>query len=102
MKNGEVEDVRSDLNALEQLINLLVCHLLTELREDISQLSSTDVAVSLFIKNLETADKLLYSPETRTRSTTPFGDWMEDEIDAPGVPAGLKPSARFKIVKKLL
>ena len=100
-ERGEVEDVRSDLNALEQLVNLLVRHLLTELGEDISQLSSADVTISFLIKHLETTDKLLYSPETMTRSIGP-SDRVEGGVNAPGVPAGLKPSARFKIVKKLL
>jgi len=59
-----VEDVRSDLNALEQLVNLLVRHLFTELSEDISQLSSANVTVSFLIKDLETTDKFLYSPKT--------------------------------------
>ena len=57
-----MEDIRSDLNALEQLINLLVRHLLTELSENISQLSSTDITVSFLIEDLEPADKLLYNP----------------------------------------
>jgi len=57
-----VEDVRSDLNTFEQLINLLVCHLLTELGENISQLSSTDITVPFLIKDLESTDKLLYNP----------------------------------------
>jgi len=64
-----VEDTRSDLNTLEQLIDLLVRHLLTELGEDVSQLSSADVTVSFFIKYLETTDELLYSMGTGTRST---------------------------------
>lgn len=67
-----MEDVRSDLNALEQLVNLLVRHLLAELGEDISQLSSTDIAVSFFIKDLETTDKLLYDPKKPNRSTMPL------------------------------
>ena len=57
-----MEDVRSDLNTFEQLINLLVCHLLTELGENISQLSSTDITVPFLIKDLESTDKLLYNP----------------------------------------
>ena len=56
-----MKDVRSDLNALEQLINLLVRHLLAELGEDISQLSGTDITVSFLVENLETTDKLLYN-----------------------------------------
>lgn len=59
---GDVEGARSDLNTLEQLINLLVRHLLAELGEDISQLSGTNEAISFLIKDLETADKFLYNP----------------------------------------
>ena len=57
-----MEDVRPNLNALEQLINLLVRHLLAELGEHVSQLPGTNVAVSFLIKDLKTADKLLYNP----------------------------------------
>ena len=60
-----MEDVRSDLNALEQLINLLVRHLLAELGEDISQLSGTDITVPFLVENLETTDKLLYNEKKR-------------------------------------
>jgi hypothetical protein len=67
-----MEDVRSDLNALEQLVNLLVRHLLTELGEDISQLSSANVAISFLIKDLEPTDELLCDRETRTDQTRPF------------------------------
>ena len=95
-------DARSDLNTLEQLIDLLVRHLLTELGEDVSQLPSANVTVSFFIKYLETADELLCSTGTGMRSTMSPSGRSEGEVHAPGVPAGLKPSARFKIVKKLL
>lgn len=71
---GEVEDARSDLNTLEQFIDLLVRHLFTELSEDVSQLSSANVTVSFLIKYLETTDELLYSPGTGTRSTKPPSD----------------------------
>ena len=98
----EVESVRSDLNTLEQLIDLLVRHLFTKLGEDVSQLSSTNVTVPFLIEDLETTDELLCSPGTRTRSTKLLSGRTGGEIRAPGVPAGLKPSARFKIVKKLL
>ena len=97
-----MEDVRSDLNTFEQLINLLVRHLLTKLGENISQLSSADITVPFLIKDLESTDKLLYDPPNQDRSTTLLGGMLENEIRVPGVPAGLKPSARFKIVKKLL
>lgn len=97
-----MEGARSDLNTLEQFIDLLIRHLLTELGEDVSQLSSADVTISFFIEYLETADELLYSTGTGTRSAKLRSGGSEGEIHAPGVPAGLKPSARFRIVKKLL
>ena len=96
-----MEDVRSDLNTFEQLINLLVRHLLTKLGENISQLSSADITVPFLIKDLESTDKLLYDPKTRADQQNLSAVWWTP-IDAPGVPAGLKPSARFKIAKKLL
>lgn len=61
-----MEDIRSDLNTLEQFVNLFVRHLLTELCEDISQLSSTNVTIPFLIKHLETTDKLLYDQITKT------------------------------------
>lgn len=63
---GDVKDVRSNLNSLEQLIDLLVRHLLTELGEDISQFSSTNVTVSFLVEDLESPDKLLCVPRTET------------------------------------
>jgi len=67
MRRGEeVENVRSDLNALEQLIDLLVRHLLAELGENVSQLPSTDVTVSFLVEYLKTTDEFLYNRETRT------------------------------------
>lgn len=69
-------DVRSDLNALEQFINLLVRHLLPELGENVSQLSSTNVTVSFLIKDLETADELLYNPGLV--NDAPVVDWRTE------------------------
>ena len=60
-----MKDVRSDLNAFEQLIDLLVRHLLTELGENVSQLSSADITVPFLIEDLETTDKLLYNPRNQ-------------------------------------
>ena len=54
-----MEDLRPNLNALEQLVNLLVRHLFAKLGKNISQLSSTDVTVPFLIKYLESADKFL-------------------------------------------
>jgi len=64
-----VKDARPDLNTFEQLINLLVRHLLTKLGENIPQLSSTDITVPFLIKDLETTDKLLYNPQNQDCST---------------------------------
>ena len=52
-------DVRSDLGSLEKLVHLLVCHLLPQLCEDISQLACADEAVALLVKDLEATDELL-------------------------------------------
>ena len=67
-----MEDVRSNLNTLEQLVNLLVRHFLTELGEDVSQLSSANVTISFLIKDLEPTDELLCDRETGNDQARPF------------------------------
>ena len=46
--------------SLQQLIHLLVRHLLSELSQDVSQLASTDKAVPDLVKHLEPLDELVY------------------------------------------
>lgn len=48
-----------DRETLEQLIDLLVAHLLAELGEDISELASADEAVTGLVENLEALDELV-------------------------------------------
>ena len=52
---------RSDLDTLQQLVYLLIRHLLSQLREHVSELSSADEAVALFIEHLESTDEFLYT-----------------------------------------
>ena len=51
--------VRANLYSLQQFVHLLVCHLLTELREHVSQLACPDESVSFLVEHLETPDELL-------------------------------------------
>jgi len=51
--------LRSDLNTLEKLIDLFVCHLLAELCQDVSELASADKSVTLLVEHLESSDKFL-------------------------------------------
>jgi hypothetical protein len=51
---------RPNLHTLKQLINLLITQLLTQRSEHISQLASANVAITLLVKHLETADELLW------------------------------------------
>lgn len=53
-----VQYLRPNWYTLQQLINLLVRHLLAELRQDVSKLARTNEPVALFIKDLETTDEL--------------------------------------------
>lgn len=53
-------NVRPDLRALEQLVHLLVCHLLSELGEHIPQLAGADEPVPLLVEHLEPANELLW------------------------------------------
>jgi hypothetical protein len=48
----------SYLNTLEQLIDFLIAKLLTQTSQDISQFSSSNVAVSFLVKDLESANEL--------------------------------------------
>lgn len=52
-------DSRANLDTLEQLVHLLVRHLLAELREHVAQLADADEAVAFFVEYLEAADELL-------------------------------------------
>ena len=49
-----------DGETLEELIDLVIGHLLPELREDVSQLSGSDEPVAGLVKHLETFDELVY------------------------------------------
>lgn len=51
--------VRANLDTLQELINLLVRHLLAQLCQNVSQLSSTDESIVLLVEHLETADEFL-------------------------------------------
>lgn len=52
-------NLRADLYTLHQLVNLLIRHLLSELRKNVSQLSCADETVALLIEDLEATDELL-------------------------------------------
>lgn len=43
------------INRLEQLVHLVITHLLAKVREDISQLTDTDEACHVLVKDLESA-----------------------------------------------
>ncbi len=58
-RRKRLEDSRSDLNTLEQLVNLFVRHLLTELCEDVAKLSGTNEAISFLVEYLEATDEFL-------------------------------------------
>lgn len=53
------ENSRANLHTLHQLINFLFRHLLAQLCEDVSQLSSADEAIALLVKHLEATNKFL-------------------------------------------
>ena len=53
-------NARPDLRALEQLIDLLVRHLLPELGEHVPQLAGADEAVPLLVEHLEPANEFLW------------------------------------------
>ena len=88
--------VPSNLCSLEQFVHLLVRHLLPELSEHISELPGTDEPVSLLVEHLEPPNELLYAEPS---ATDPFNDPGKTP---PGVPAGLNPSGRLRIVTNVL
>lgn len=53
------EDLRANLNSLQELIYFFIRHLLPQLREYVSKFTSSDEAITLFVKYLETTDKFL-------------------------------------------
>ena len=62
VEHKRILDLRSNLGALQELVYLLVRHLLSELRQDISQLAGTNESVSFLVKHLESTDELLCTP----------------------------------------
>lgn len=56
---GVPDYLLSYLHTLEKLVDFLVCHFLTKLREDISQFSSANESVAFLVKYLEAANKFL-------------------------------------------
>ena len=51
---------RTSINSLKQLINLLIRHLLTQIRENIPQLSDTNKPGQVLIEHLESATVFLW------------------------------------------
>jgi hypothetical protein len=49
----------SHLNTFEQLIDFLIAELFTKTSQDIAKFTSSDVAVSLLVKDLKSSNKLL-------------------------------------------
>lgn len=45
--------------ALQQLVHLLIRHLFSELREDVSQFSGTDESIARLVKDLEPLDEFV-------------------------------------------
>lgn len=48
------------VNSLEQLIHLIVAHLLAKIRQDVSELTDTDETSHLLVKDLEAAAVLFW------------------------------------------
>jgi hypothetical protein len=46
---------------LQQLVNLVIRHLLSQLRQDISQFTGSDKSIAGFVKHLESFDELVCS-----------------------------------------
>ena len=58
-EHKQILDLRSNLGALQELVYLLVRHLLSQLGEHVTQFTRTNEAVSLLVENLEASDELL-------------------------------------------
>ena len=59
VEHQRILDLRSNLGALQELVYLLVRHLLSQLGEHVTQFTRTNEAVSLLVKYLETSNELL-------------------------------------------
>ena len=55
----QILDLRSNLGALQELVYLLVRHLLSQLGEHVTQFTRTNEAVSLLVEYLKTSNELL-------------------------------------------
>lgn len=72
---------------LQQLIDLLIRHLLPQLRQDVSQLSGANKAVPGLVEDLEAFDELVCIV-----SETQENRVYQPESNLPAVPAGFQPS----------
>lgn len=95
-RGWRIRYIRANRDTFKQLVDFLIRHLLSQLCEHISELSGANVSVSLLVEHLESADELLCDLSISLASNIALTKGK------PGVPAGLKPSGRFKIDKKVL
>lgn len=51
---------RTRIHRLQQLINLLIAHLLAQIRENVSELPNADEACQVFVEDLEAATVLFW------------------------------------------
>lgn len=56
---GVVDLSGAGVDGLQQLVNLLVCHLLAQVREDVLELADSDKARHVLVEHLETAAVLV-------------------------------------------
>ena len=98
-------DSRSDLDALEELVNLVVRELLAERGEDVLELALADVAVVVLVKHLKSADELVCSVAWGCNQHETLGmpstarECRGRGRSLPAVPAGSNPPSRWRIDK---
>ena len=93
---------RANLHPFHQLIHFFICHLLPQLCKHIPQLSRTNEAIPLLIEYLKSTNEFLCVQQRKIvdHQLSNVHNTQKDTI--PGVPAGLKPSGRLRIVKNVL
>lgn len=78
---------RARINGLEQLIHLLLGHLLAEIRQDVLELADADKACHILVEHLEAAAVLLGLAGV-TEATWPVENALEGlEVDCLGIPS---------------
>lgn len=94
-------NARGDLDSLQQLIHLGIRQLLSQAREDVTQLSHSNEAVALLVEHLEATDELLCAFGSMQDGQRMTCKSERGACSVPAVPAGSLPPGRPRILMKV-